>query len=484
MSATNCGSPVPASTPGELIQFVKGIPKIELHAHLSGSLRDSTILELMEAHYSPEEIATQAKICRLSPDDSSDTRTMAECFALFKVLHRIISSPEILYRITLEVLEDFVLIDNTMYIELRTTPRGIPSCPVPDNGTCTLPTSSSPCQYFSKRNYIETVCAAIREFSQIIEALNATAFNALNTPEKHIPVSAPECFTESPYFPYSRSIFIRHEAAARAGRVIRFCGVGLIVSVDRSQSVQEAKETVSLAVELQRSPSLLPIVGVDFSGNPHLASFSAFRSVFDDAREAGLACTVHFAETTNEEDSLAIMDFAPERVGHAALMSDAVFSILVEKGMRKSSDENIPPTPTSPSTSPCPGIGVEICISSNLACKLHEAVGGHPFADILRAGIITSLCTDDKGVFGVNITTEWLHTLSFPEFNHTLPPTALPKGSEDTTTLPQSICLPVSLEQSKAALAKFAKNAVEMCFCPPDVKHAMRAEIDDFVENN
>lgn len=45
----------------ELLEFCKGLPKVELHAHLNGSLRDSTIRELLAASSSsaPADLAKQ-----------------------------------------------------------------------------------------------------------------------------------------------------------------------------------------------------------------------------------------------------------------------------------------------------------------------------------------------------------------------------------------------------------------------------------------
>ena len=87
----------------QLRGFIKGLPKIELHAHLSGSIRESTVFELIHQHYTPDEVEKQIKICKLKADDPNEKRDLNECFALFKVLHKIVSSKDILRRITFEV---------------------------------------------------------------------------------------------------------------------------------------------------------------------------------------------------------------------------------------------------------------------------------------------------------------------------------------------------------------------------------------------
>jgi adenosine deaminase len=49
-------------------------------------------------------------------------RTLADCFALFDVIHRLTTRHETVERITREVVEDFAA-DGVIYLELRTTPK-------------------------------------------------------------------------------------------------------------------------------------------------------------------------------------------------------------------------------------------------------------------------------------------------------------------------------------------------------------------------
>lgn len=49
-------------------------------------------------------------------------RTLAECFKLFEVIHKVTTDHETITSITREVVEDFAA-DNVVYLELRTTPK-------------------------------------------------------------------------------------------------------------------------------------------------------------------------------------------------------------------------------------------------------------------------------------------------------------------------------------------------------------------------
>ena len=78
----------------------------QLHAHLSGSIRRSTLLELAKA---------QGVSTRVLEFDSSHTRTLSECFEIFEIIHKSISSVEVLKRVTREVIIDFHE-DNVKYL--------------------------------------------------------------------------------------------------------------------------------------------------------------------------------------------------------------------------------------------------------------------------------------------------------------------------------------------------------------------------------
>ncbi len=123
---------------------VHKLPKIELHAHLTGSVRDSTVLDLLKLeanHANAEQVLVENY--QINPD-----KTMEQCFQIFGLLHRLLKKRENLARVMREILEDFSE-ENTVYLELRTTPRNIY-----EGNDLVL----------SKREYIETVIGEIEKF--------------------------------------------------------------------------------------------------------------------------------------------------------------------------------------------------------------------------------------------------------------------------------------------------------------------------------
>jgi adenosine deaminase len=81
--------------------------------------------------------------------------------------------------------------------------------------------------------------------------------------------------------------------------------VRLLLSIDRSKSIDENAETLDIAVRMTSRDSI--VVGVDFSGNPHNGRFDDFVSMLRICRDAGLFITVHTAEIddSNCDDSIA-----------------------------------------------------------------------------------------------------------------------------------------------------------------------------------
>jgi adenosine deaminase len=81
--------------------------------------------------------------------------------------------------------------------------------------------------------------------------------------------------------------------------------VRLLLSIDRSKSIDENAETLEIAVRMLSRDSV--VVGVDFSGNPHSGRFDDFVSMLRICRDAGLFITVHAAEIedSTRDDSIA-----------------------------------------------------------------------------------------------------------------------------------------------------------------------------------
>lgn len=90
------------------------MPKIELHAHLTGSVRIKTVYDLLENEKDKESFA---ELC-------SKQKSLDDCFNMFVYIFKILTSMDVVSRITREMLEDWAKL-NCLYIEIRTTLKSI-----------------------------------------------------------------------------------------------------------------------------------------------------------------------------------------------------------------------------------------------------------------------------------------------------------------------------------------------------------------------
>ncbi|WIA12967.1 hypothetical protein OEZ85_006581 [Tetradesmus obliquus] len=124
------------------LPFCQLLPKVELHAHLNGCVRASTVRELV--HSQQLSSLSEADIERIT---STGHRSLADCFVLFDAVHQLTTKHDTITRITREVIEDFAA-EQTTYLELRTTPKDRP-----EHG-------------ISKRSYMAAVLAGIQQARQ------------------------------------------------------------------------------------------------------------------------------------------------------------------------------------------------------------------------------------------------------------------------------------------------------------------------------
>jgi adenosine deaminase len=102
---------------------IESLPKVELHRHLEGALRLSTLLELARAdglNVPRDEPGLRAQVQVLP----HDPLTWANFLAKFDTLRLFFRSPEVIRRIVREAIEDLAA-DHIVYAELRFTPAAL-----------------------------------------------------------------------------------------------------------------------------------------------------------------------------------------------------------------------------------------------------------------------------------------------------------------------------------------------------------------------
>ncbi|XP_061174078.1 adenosine deaminase-like protein [Saccostrea echinata] len=116
-------------------EFCKSLPKVELHAHINGSVSEVTIQKLLAKKRNFDQSFSFKK---------GSTATLKECFEKFRLIHQLTDNAKSVYQVTYDVIHEFHE-DNVKYLELRSTPRA-----VQDTG-------------MSKESYVESVLRAIRD---------------------------------------------------------------------------------------------------------------------------------------------------------------------------------------------------------------------------------------------------------------------------------------------------------------------------------
>lgn len=289
------------------VTWCSELPKVELHAHLNGCVRPSTLCELAiddDKLGKGSDDVIMSNINKLGKSENS----LQLGFQLFDMIHKVTNTLDIIARITRETIEDCA-IDNVKYLELRTTPRNI------SNTT------------MNKRSYIETVLSVIQ-----------------NTSKQHDVV------------------------------------VGLLLSINRNESSDEAMNTVNLAIEYCNKG----VCGIDLSGNPHVGDFSTFRPALEHAKKNGLKTTLHFAEVYKPSESKAMLDFRPDRLGHVCYIDEELKKQVLSSG-----------------------IPIEICLTSNVLTKSVSGYNTHHFKDFFDLKHPVSLCTDDYGIMSTTLSREY-----------------------------------------------------------------------------
>ncbi|KAG6691548.1 hypothetical protein I3842_10G068700 [Carya illinoinensis] len=278
----------------------------------------------------------------LTSMDPSETphcydRSLTEVFKLFDLIHIITTDHGTVKRITKEVIEDFAS-ENVIYLELRTTPKRNDS------------------KGMTKRSYMEAVMEGVRAVSTVDVVFPHNNVDA----GSHI-ISVP--VNDMCNGTTRKKIYVR-----------------LLLSIDRRESTAAAMETVKLALEMRD----LGVVGIDLSGNPVVGEWITFLPALKFAREHGLDITLHCGEVPNPKEIQAMLDFIPQRIGHACYFG--------EDDWKRMKSYKIP---------------VEICLTSNITTASVSSLDVHHFADLYKEKHPLVLCTDDSGVFSTSLSKEY-----------------------------------------------------------------------------
>jgi aminodeoxyfutalosine deaminase len=213
----------------------------------------------------------------------------------------------------------------------------------------------------------------------------------------------------------------RIAAERELGIVLRWC-----FDIPGEAGIPSAIETARIATQLP--PAGLVSFGL---GGPEIGVGRAqFAPYFDAARAIGLHSVPHAGETTGPEtiwESIRLL--GAERIGHGTSSTQDP-RLLEYLGEHR--------------------IALEVCPTSNLATRAVASIEQHPLPDMVKAGLLVTINSDDPPMFSTDLNNEYLIAAQL-----------------------------LGLDQ--AGVAELAKNAVVASFAPEQVKAAVLAEIQDYL---
>jgi adenosine deaminase len=343
-------------------EFVRRIPKTELHVHLDGSLRIPTLIELAKAGkvklpaYSEEGLRE-----KVFKDFYKD---LPDYLAGFAYTCAVMQNPENIERIAYELAQDHIA-EGVRYVEARFAPQlhareGFPMDAV--------------------------VRAAVQGFERAQKEHNRSPdVKAGRDIPFHfgIIVCALRFFNEH-MSPYYKGIMHLMQYAPRK-------------KVFAAASLELARAAAVFKHELG-----LPVVAFDLAGAEAGYPADDHKEAFQYAHSHFLRKTVHAGEAYGPESIFqAITDCYANRIGHGTWL-------FAENMIRNPAIEN----PTAYVRNLADYIAsqricIEVCLTSNLQTLPHmKSISKHPLRKMLDHSLSVSICTDNRLMSNTTVTRE------------------------------------------------------------------------------
>ncbi|WP_431965180.1 adenosine deaminase [Actinacidiphila sp. bgisy160] len=213
----------------------------------------------------------------------------------------------------------------------------------------------------------------------------------------------------------------RKAAEAEFGIVLRWC-----FDIPGEAGLTSAEETARIATQLQ--PDGLVSFGL---GGPEIGvPRPQFKPYFERARAIGLHSVPHAGETTGPQTIWdAINELGAERIGHGTSATQDP-RLLDHLGEHR--------------------VPLEVCPTSNIATRAVATLDEHPLKEMVAAGLLVTISSDDPPMFGTDLNTEYAVAARL-------------------------------LQLDEGGLAQLARNAVEASFLDAPGKAKLTAEIDSYL---
>lgn len=353
--------------------FIREIPKTDLHVHLDGSLRLSTLIELAKASNVKLPSYTEEGLRELVFKDTY--KDLGEYLHGFMYTCTVLRNLENLERCSYELAVDNQK-EGVRYVEPRFAPQLLMD---------------------GKDLSMEAIFSAVNKgFARAEREFNARSEIASGTEPRFkygIIACAMRMFGKSNFSPYYTNFYSAHQYS-EPKEVIPLAALEL------------AKGVVKIRNELG-----IPIVAFDLAGQEAGYPAEDFKAAYQYAHKNFMHKTVHAGEAYGAESIFqAITDTNADRLGHCYYLFDegkiADTTIRNKRAYTESLASYVAEK----------RITIEVCLTSNLQTNVElKHIKNHSLGRMLERRMSVSLCTDNRLVSNTSVSKEITLALqSFP----------------------------------------------------------------------
>lgn len=361
------------SSKGEITEeFVKSLPKTDLHVHLDGSIRISTLIELAKEYNIELPSYTEEGLRELVFKDRYES--LGEYLRGFAYTVGVMQSELALERCAYEFAQDNIN-EGVRYVEVR----------------------------FAPQLHVHTHMNAV----MVIKAVNRGLKRAKNEFNARPEV----CSKAEPSFEYGIIVCAMRMFNEHFSEYFKH-----LISAHRYSPIKDVYRLASMelvrAAIKARDEYGLPVVAFDLAGEEAGYPAEDHRDAFAYAHKKFLKKTVHAGEAYGPESIFqAITDLYADRIGHGTYLLDPHMITDSEIKDRKRYVGQLSQYIADRR------ITLEICLTSNLQTNPHmKDLSEHSFKELRRHRHSTTICTDNRTVSNTTVTKELMLAAKHMDF--------------------------------------------------------------------
>ncbi len=343
-------------------EFIRQIPKADLHVHLDGSLRLSTLIEL--AQKEGVELPAYTEKGLREKVFKKQYANLPEYLKGFNYTTAVMRNKENIERIAYELGQD-ALAEGVRYIEVRFAPQ-----------------------------------LHAGETLSVADSVRAVAAGLARAQQEHNTLPAVKSGED---LPFHFGIIACAMRSFHAGMSAYYKNlIGALSQYSKAEifgvaSLELARQVVKLARE-----EGLPVVGFDLAGEEAGYPAAYHMEAYQFVHKHFMRKTVHSGEAYGPESIFqAITDCYANRIGHGTHLFDA--SMIKDRKVK----DKTAYVEALANYIASERIGVEVCLTSNLQTLPEiKSVAKHPVKEMIKRGLSVSIATDNRLVSNTTVSKE------------------------------------------------------------------------------